>query len=526
MVKELYKHNGFKLVSLDIRNNTLLCKDGSIFYDFINQQDKQDLIYTTVLIGPNGTGKSNLFRIIIELLKELNDLNKEGNRSYNVDGQFNLKFSVHGDIYEYSNFKGDKSKNVSEYEDGKHYAYLLKNSLPIDFTKAQLPIAIIANSIMLTDKFPFFKAEVFPQYKYLGIRSIAQNASTRAYVRKTVEFIVEQYDSSAFRRGLKSITKFLGISNAIDIFYYTINAPTFFRGDLNPENLEKYFKPIRDKYSNSEDRAPNKLGNYDRLKENKKLITEICNYCNSLFETGRLKKLDYKGSSIRKITFDIINEESFQLLKKDFEFIEHLRQLGMLSAPEVQLKRVSDYTLQESSSGEYHFFSSIVGLMATVKPNSLIFIDEPEASLHPNWQMQYLSFIRDLFSNKEYATSHIFVATHSHFLLSDLQGDNSKIIGLKRNKGIEIVELPDNLNTYGWSAEDVLYNVFNVVSTRNKFVAETIANLLNELSSGDKKKVNILDNAKYEELINLGKSLKESDPLKDVVNSIIKRLNV
>lgn len=65
---EIHKHKGFKLLSLDLRDNILMSKS-KLFYDFVELDDKQDSIYTTVIIGANGTGKSNLFRIVIELLK-------------------------------------------------------------------------------------------------------------------------------------------------------------------------------------------------------------------------------------------------------------------------------------------------------------------------------------------------------------------------------------------------------------------------------------------------------------------------
>ena len=61
------KNNGFKLIRLELHNNSLVCKNSSIIYDFIDDEDNQDKIYSTVIIGSNGTGKSNLFRIIILL---------------------------------------------------------------------------------------------------------------------------------------------------------------------------------------------------------------------------------------------------------------------------------------------------------------------------------------------------------------------------------------------------------------------------------------------------------------------------
>ncbi len=531
---EIHKYVGFKLISLDLRDTTLMGKS-KLFYSFVDENDKQNAIYSTVIIGANGTGKSNLFRIIIELLKELHDLSNDKSRSYSIDGKFNLKFSLHGDIYEYSNIMD--AGNLKDMQvltgKGQNPAYLLKNGNKVDYKQVQFPIAVVANSIMLTDKYPFFKkdtnpegekVDTFPQYKYLGVRNIAQNASTRAYVRKTVEFIVQEFDSSTFRNGLAKATRFLGLAEAIEIFYYTSNTVKFFRGDLTPEKLNEYFQKIKLDYSVSTTTPPYKLQQYLKLVEDEKLIAEICNFCNALFSKGQLIKIDY--SSVKKINYNIIDDSSFKQLKEDFMMLEHLRQLGMIYAPEIQLKRTDGYTLQESSSGEYHFFSSIVGLMATVKTNSLVFIDEPEISLHPNWQMQYLSFIRELFSNAEYATSHILVATHSHFLISDLRGENSKIIGLKREDGkIQIVDLPPDIDTYCWSPDDILYNIFNVTSSRNKFVAEIIANILDQLSKGSKNASNKIEKENYNTLIHLQETLKDNDPLREVVIAILKKVS-
>lgn len=540
-VKEIHKYEGFKLLTLDLRGNSLMGKS-NLYYSFVDENDKQNLIYTTVIIGANGTGKSNLFRITIELFKELNDLSRGKNRSYNVDGNFNLKFSVNGDIFEYANIvsEGKSIENSNEPEKGNQ-AFLLRNGKKIDFENAQFPLAIVANSIMLTDKFPFFrkednekneKVDAFPIYKYLGVRNIPQSASTRAYVRRTVEFIVEQFEKkdsnkTGFIAALKRATDFLELDNSIDIFYYTSNNAKFFKGDLTPKDLDDYFEPIREKYPKPEDNPPFKLNQYLKIKDDRKLLQSICDFCNDLVKEEKLEKLPYKYSSIRKITYNLIEPALFERLNAEYPMLEHLRQLGMISSPEIQLKREGGYSLQESSSGEYHFFSSIVGLMATVKPtNSLVLIDEPEISLHPNWQMKYLTFLRELFSHSEYATCHILIATHSHFLISDLKGDSSKIIGLKRADGkIEIVDLPPNIDTYCWSADDILYNIFDVTSSRNQFVAEEIAIILDTLSKGSKDKVNKIKKETYETLIHLQETLKDKDPLKEVVKSILKKVN-
>jgi len=344
-IKEVHKYKGFKILSLDLRGNTLMGKS-NLFYSFVDENDKQNIIYTTVIIGANGTGKSNLFRIVIELFKELYDLCRGKNRSYNVDGNFNLKFSVNGDVFEYSNIvlEVESIANISEHEKGNQ-AFLLRNGERIEFEMAQFPLAIVANSIMLTDKFPFFrkeenekgeKVDAFPRYKYLGVRNIPQSASTRAYVRRTVEFIVELFEKSdsnktGFIAALKRATNFLELDHSIDIFYYTSNNARFFKGDLTPNGLDEYFEQVREKYPKPEDNPPFKLNQYFKIKQDEKLLQLVCDFCNSLVNEGKLEKLPYKYSSIRKITYNLIEPELFERLNAEYKMLEHLRQLGMIS---------------------------------------------------------------------------------------------------------------------------------------------------------------------------------------------------
>ncbi|TAE58916.1 MAG: excinuclease [Nostocales cyanobacterium] len=68
------------------------------------------------------------------------------------------------------------------------------------------------------------------------------------------------------------------------------------------------------------------------------------------------------------------------------------------------------------SSGEQHELVILYELLFKVKPNSLILIDEPELSLHVEWQV---NFLKDLQEITQIANVDVLIATHSPGIIHD-----------------------------------------------------------------------------------------------------------
>lgn len=181
------------------------------------------------------------------------------------------------------------------------------------------------------------------------------------------------------------------------------------------------------------------------------------------------------------------------------------------------MKRTNYYEVGSSSSGEKHYLFFILGILSKIKKNSLILIDEPEISLHPNWQQQFIGMLKDIFS--EYNSCHFLIATHSHFMISDLNPSWSSVISLRNNNNqIESKFLHNS--TYGWSTEDILYNIFNMTTTRNYFLAAQIDEVL--LAISQKKPFTNLK-PQIERLKMIEPTLKDVDPLKLIIKKIIEK---
>ena len=118
-------------------------------------------------------------------------------------------------------------------------------------------------------------------------------------------------------------------------------------------------------------------------------------------------------------------------------------------------------------------------------------IDEPELSLHPAWQIKYINTLKKLF--KDFSSSHYILASHSHFMVSDLKADSSSLIGFMnthindRKKQCEYIDS----STYAWSAENILYRVFKLRTTRNHYFETELQELISLITNSSQNKARI-----------------------------------
>ena len=88
-------------------------------------------------------------------------------------------------------------------------------------------------------------------------------------------------------------------------------------------------------------------------------------------------------------------------------------------------------------------------------------IDEPEISLHPDWQKKIVGFYRNILSDmKGNQTSQIIIATHSPFIIHSDERINDKVYVLKKDKG-KVVVL-DKPEYYSCGMPSVVADAFNV----------------------------------------------------------------
>lgn len=118
----------------------------------------------------------------------------------------------------------------------------------------------------------------------------------------------------------------------------------------------------------------------------------------------------------------------------DADYILSAIHRGFIEPKDLQIQRTDSLkwvSYQDLSSGQLSLLINALILTTFVKKDSLICIDEPENSLHPEWQLSYMSFLSDLCPPD--AGCHFLIATHSPQIISGMTSNNGCIVSLLKD---------------------------------------------------------------------------------------------
>ncbi|KRF54840.1 hypothetical protein ASG97_05455 [Bacillus sp. Soil745] len=456
-----------------------------------------DNFYTSLLIGPNGTGKSLLLSFVQKIFTDLYRLNvsKTPNLVKNID--YHLEYILGDNTYQ---VKQEKGKIV-----------FLRNNSSISLKEMTLPKKVISCAFTLQDRFSILNnqdQQIIDQYEYLGIK----NHIKRGYIEGLSSIVasnimIASLKDRQFLYNLENITTFLGFEPELQI-NFKLESGVSIEDTLTETVLVKkqqgLSKKLRDSVS---------------VKDVLDFVSRIKIESNSLTID---EALFYLGKDSLSINFNINNAEKYETLYEDFQFVWHLIDLKLFGSPSILLKKHSGWLpLEKASSGEFQYLSTMINILSKIEPNSIIIMDEPETSLHPTWQYRYMSQLQSIF--KDFPTCHFIIATHSHFMVSDLKQDYSSIVTLTRDE--EDKEVKVNFlgeMTFGRSVEDILYDVFDLPTTRNHYLANDLDDILLAISLD---KIDEKIKKKVGKIKTVQKYLKKSDPLRELIDKISKKVD-
>lgn len=447
-------------------------------------QDKVSLY--SVIIGCNGVGKSTLLKEMVDFFVDLHAyINnfKQKMSSANKARLKGVKYHIDGVCCEVIRI-------------GRTFLTKIDDRF-LASKKLRVP-TIVACNFGAFDKFPVQKVNGssqtrydVPYYKYVGAHVNGNMISSSAIAFRLLFALKENMDDRQ-RQNLSSILDFIGYDHTITL-NYSIVLKSKKNGSVYDHVLQHVQKDKEYSKLTSEQRSNKVKELYDFYKNKEFAKQPTCNY-------------------------DIDIDQNSLAANEDLNYIYKLKQYDLVQATSVVFyKNGKQIASEEMSSGEFAMLSMVLSIStAASDSHTLILIDEPELSLHPNWQMTIIDNLDRALKDQ---VCHLLIATHSHMLVSDLPMNRSSVSQWEKDKDGNLIANRIEENTYGWSAEEVLLKVFKTATDRNRYFGERIAKLLEQMGNDTISKEAVAD--ELNELQEISQHLSDVDPMKMVLNTII-----
>ena len=407
--------------------------------------------FFTVIIGNNAAGKSRFLVNILDAFRQA------GNQRLKPK-DFNIKIdiSINGKPKTIENKNFDTNFEIEN----------------------KINLLSISNSLF--DKFPH-QAKSDKNYAYVGSRMTGISTHRRAIVNDLMDIFSTNLQDKSFVLKARQLFDFLKIDPVIKISLRNSLTPGHSRvGNIfeNINSIEQLKNHLLDISKQGFYRQQTNV--IERFANNDEFIFGFYNYLKS-------NKIEIGNSSNKRVRYFEINisdETNNKEFVDEYVYISLLRRLNVLTYEYIKLSKGNlDYDILDSSTGEIGLLITFLRAIPELKSNTIIFIDEPEISLHPTWQMRYIDLLKSFL--KGFTDCHVLIATHSHFLLSDLKETFGSVVVLNNRDGNFTAELKE-YTPYGWSPEAILYDVFGVVNVRNHYFEYDLRKLLSMISAGSK----------------------------------------
>ncbi|OXA74249.1 hypothetical protein B0A67_00225 [Flavobacterium aquidurense] len=196
-----------------------------------------------------------------------------------------------------------------------------------------------------------------------------------------------------------------------------------------------------------------------------------------LFFLNRFIDENFHNSKIVPVNFYVNNFDDLtnSFLIQIFSFEKELKSLKLIKGIDVYLsKKGTLIPLAGASSGELSLITTLLFITATIDDTTVILIDEPENSLHPKWQIEYIRRLDELFYFFE---PKIVVATHSPLIINGAELHAKDINIFKGINGEFILNKEEKVNV-----EEIYQEYFDITAPQNRYLSEYLVEKLNLLA--------------------------------------------
>lgn len=407
----------------------------------------------TAVIGQNGTGKTHLLSAIIESLLAIEHVVKgRKSRALGLPLQ-RLSYQI-----------GSRTVELERVEQGNAIAYV--DGKQVMLSDVPLPERIVALTITPFDKFPVprlasFSAKAADEscYRYLGLRDRTGRASIENLLFRSLNSLFETTSNPAMRRvRINRVFDFLKLKPKLTVVYRVRIAREVLRACharipiLNEEVI----------------RDSNRLRRAQEVVKSGQLTEE------QLAEVIlRVERTADKGFVRLAARFD---KDGY--VDPMFAEFQPIRRAGFLQLAAVEVEQENGLItdLKRASSGQISIAAALLSLASEIQDGSLVLIDEPELSLHPEWQIKYIDLLLDTF--RGYRGCHFLIATHSPLVISELP-PHATLVALDNPYA------PSASKLTGQSSDVQLAEAFQLSSNNNLHLRDLIVDAMRAAADGE-----------------------------------------
>lgn len=398
--------------------------------------------HITMLMGANGTCKSRILSSLVNLVRQ-------------AEAQVNSKRQ--GIIH--------KRPHPSENDLECLAASILKNGTQVIFnnskvyTSDELPSRVLVLANLVRDRFVFEDWEQAddPFYYYLGVRQASNLTTTGAMSRIASNSILKIADN------FDKINTFQEWAAKL---FPSCETAIVFR-DFSLARISKFLSSPEDWISRQPGSSRSPKSPDQALMRLKK-----AGGLDAMVENMHLFDANLSGPSRKVLKLADLSTATKKGFGESVLFASSIRLIGH---PSLMVKTNQWLEFSQLSSGEQNMLSTGARLIGFSEPGSLIIIDEPEVSLNVIWQQRYIELIQDALKFAQ--GSHVIIASHSPYLVSDLHADNASIIVAIR-KQLELSFKCHAAEFWGWGSEAILYDVLGISSASNFHFSRDLAAVL------------------------------------------------
>lgn len=190
-----------------------------------------------------------------------------------------------------------------------------------------------------------------------------------------------------------------------------------------------------------------------------------------------------------------------------------LLRFGLVRIYDLTLIKLNDKSrlrLSQASSGQQCMLTMMLGIAGSIQNGSLICIDEPEISLHPQWQSSLVKQLQEVFS--DYYGCHFVIATHSPQLVSGLVSENGYVLNLEERKLYHSREYAKR------SADFQLAEIFQSPGQNNEYLLRTVLIFLTKIAR--REDFNREDREAIQKLFQIRERMSDSDPVFHLISQL------